>query len=126
MADPVQHTHGDSPSSVHRTLEKPDTRFHDLEAGRALTRSRDGDGDLGHQAPPISQHGFYGHIGNPGLIGLAAHAVTLMLLATAFMRWRGVTAPTAYVGNLFFFAGLYMFVSCTHSEGSRRKKRQAC
>ncbi|KAK4703585.1 uncharacterized protein P7C70_g2634, partial [Phenoliferia sp. Uapishka_3] len=43
--------------------------------------------------------------------GLAAHAVTLMLLATQFMGWRGVTAPQAYVGNLYFFAGLYMFTS---------------
>ncbi len=111
MSDPLHGNTSHSPSSTHRDLEKPNTQFHDLEAARGITRSRDGDGDLGHQAPPISQHGFYGHIGNPGLVGLAAHAVTLMLLATSFMQWRGVTAPTAYVGNLFFFAGLYMFVS---------------
>lgn len=59
--------------------------------------------------------------------GLAAHAVTLMLLATQFMGWRGVTAPQVYVGNLYicivarlpfqpltcllrryFYTGLYM------------------
>ncbi|KAK4697952.1 uncharacterized protein P7C70_g8129, partial [Phenoliferia sp. Uapishka_3] len=44
---------------------------------------------------------FYSKLGNPTVMGLAAHAVTLMLLSTQFMRWRGVTAPQAYVGNLF-------------------------
>lgn len=50
MSDPLHHnsgTNGHSPGSTHRELEKPDTRFHDLEANRAITRSRDGDGDLG-------------------------------------------------------------------------------
>lgn len=44
--------------------------------------------------------------------GLAAHAVTLMLIGTVFMGWRGVASPQVYVGNLFFMAGLYMFTSC--------------
>lgn len=29
--------------------------------------------------------------------GLAAHAVTLMLLATQFMQWRGVDSPQVYM-----------------------------
>jgi len=88
---------------------KPANEFRDVDR----RRMRDIDGDLGHEAKQVepTSHGFYGHIGNPGVLGLAAHAVTLMLLATQFMGWRGVNQPQVYVGNLWFFAGLYMFTT---------------
>lgn len=90
---------------------KPLSSMTELELG--IQRSRIGAGDIGHQAVVIDKggRGFYGHVGNPGLVGLAAHAVTLSCLASSFMGWRGVNSPTLYVGNLFFFAGLYMFVA---------------
>jgi len=71
------------------------------------------DGDVGHEstrlAPPSK--GFYGHIGNPGVLGLASHGVTLLLVASQFMRWRSVVSPQVYVGNLYFFSGLYMLLT---------------
>ncbi|KAK4703235.1 uncharacterized protein P7C70_g2982, partial [Phenoliferia sp. Uapishka_3] len=79
------------------------------ELGQNHTRVHHNE-DLGREAripgpPGPNPHGFYGQI------GLAAHAVTLMLLATQFMGWRGVNSPQVYVGNLWFFAGLYMFTT---------------
>ncbi|GAA5828753.1 hypothetical protein JCM11251_005860 [Rhodosporidiobolus azoricus] len=72
--------------------------------------SREGAGDLGHMAPSIEERGFYKRVGNPGLIGLAVHAVTLMSISTQFMQWRGVVLPNIFVGNLWFCSGTYMFV----------------
>ncbi|GAA5916118.1 hypothetical protein JCM6882_003941 [Rhodosporidiobolus microsporus] len=72
--------------------------------------SREGAGDLGHMARTIEEHGFYKRVGNPGLTGLAVHAVTLMSISTQFMQWRGVVLPNVFVGNLWFCSGLYMFL----------------
>ncbi|GAA5975520.1 hypothetical protein JCM11641_004296 [Rhodosporidiobolus odoratus] len=72
--------------------------------------SREGAGDLGHMARTIEETGYYKRVGNPGLIGLIAHATTLMLVSVQFMQWRGVTTPAAFVGPLWFFAGTYMLV----------------
>ncbi|CED84328.1 GPR1/FUN34/yaaH [Phaffia rhodozyma] len=66
----------------------------------------------GTPAAPVERvPAFYKTIGNPGVLGLAVHAVTLMLLATQFMGWRGVGSPQVYIGNLYFTAGLYMFTT---------------
>ncbi|ORY64617.1 GPR1/FUN34/yaaH family-domain-containing protein [Leucosporidium creatinivorum] len=101
-----------SDNSPHSEVDlKGRTEYRDGRDVEALP-SRIGDGDLGHQARTIEERGFYKRVGNPGLLGLAAHAVTLMLLSTQFMTFRGVSTPAVYVGNLFFFAGLYMFTTC--------------
>ncbi|GAA6028266.1 hypothetical protein JCM8097_006947 [Rhodosporidiobolus ruineniae] len=72
--------------------------------------SREGAGDLGHMARTIEDRGFYKRVGNPGLTGLMVHAVTLMSVSVQFMQFRGVTIPNAFVGNLWFCAGAYMFL----------------
>ncbi|KAM0753049.1 hypothetical protein T439DRAFT_378786 [Meredithblackwellia eburnea MCA 4105] len=90
---------------------KGQSDFRDVEAAPPSRRVHHNE-DLGRELPQgPNPHGFYGKIGNPGVLGLAAHAVTLMLLATQFMKWRGVTVPQVYIGNLWFYAGLYMFTT---------------
>ncbi|GAA5854333.1 hypothetical protein JCM8547_001784 [Rhodosporidiobolus lusitaniae] len=73
--------------------------------------SREGAGDLGHQAPTRPDNGFYKHVGNPGLTGLVVHSVTLMSLGVTFMGFRGISLPNYAVGNLWFCAGAYMLVT---------------
>lgn len=92
----------------HRTVvEKP----HAVHSEERLMHKPFSDGDVGHQARPIEPTGFYKNIGNPGVLGLAAHAVTLMLISTQFMRWRGVGNPQVYIGNLYFMAGTMMLLT---------------
>ncbi|GAA6001533.1 hypothetical protein JCM10207_006711 [Rhodosporidiobolus poonsookiae] len=102
------HLHNHSPADTNATTLHNAGHLSEehLKGARYESRiSREGAGDLGHQ-------GFYKRVGNPGLIGLTAHAVTLMLIGCQAMMFRGVTIANAFVGNLFFFAGAYMFVAC--------------
>jgi hypothetical protein len=49
-----------------------------------------------------SDYFLYLTLATAGVLGLSAHAVTLMLLATQFMTWRGVGNPQVYIVRLSF------------------------
>lgn len=41
---------------------------------------------------------------------VSTYAVTVMLVSTQFMGWRGVTSAQMYIGNLFFFNFLWYYL----------------
>jgi len=95
-------------------LETKSQISHDEEA--ALGRQRhhaDYGGDLARGETTIEYRtrGFYKHIGNPGVLGFAAHSTTLMLVSIPFMMWRGVDNPQAISTTVWFFAGIYMLIT---------------